>query len=1074
MEDKIGDKFKKLVKKIVKKVVLMLAKPILIGVVIISVITTFLASAVYIVVGLEAQQDDGNIANVPYAAEVYQSGITINEDGTITNGQDIQALWDEMLRNGSHVNEYLDSPEELAKLINAEIITSLPDTRPNPDEPINWDNIDLMSNVTQGIIKIKRSDENQNVSTLTYAPVDDFYSWIEDYNVNGNQNSRNNALSHFTIKESMTTSATNNVQVTNHIGNDPTADISQAIVQAAQSTPTPGKQLCQAWVRQVYEKAGLGSGGGYGSAFEAYQAVCVSTERNNIPVGAAVYGTGSNGKGKGNPYGHVGIYIGNGQVMDNPGTYIRTQSLDEWIGWQEREGNVLDGRTGWLGWGWQSSAPSTVTPGNSGENSEESNEETNVTLTTRNYVVEVARWKQVDAELTTNDPNVSPYHTIDYQMETVQINYQQLVANYTLPFDLIWDFLVLGKNKDFAMEFADLAYNSQIEITVFDNYEKRIDEDRWTYTKEIKKEVHAEATAGFISSIIGNYSYSDQTDFTDINDDQHYESKKKVITQTNTLVTAVTKAKVWYEDYEQRYEYQALTRESENSNTVTQPEQDFTNTPDEINTLNSYPDSQVTTLSANVKNNVEGEKQKRLGQRPTGQTMNNNIVTTYENLNVIEKIYSRYKDIVDNVTNTVDKSSYTSLPATMTERTDPNDLEPNFVTIYSKPEYEKMRDSISSVDTWLFGYMEGNPETSGKMVDLIKYLLYKATGGNYGVTTFDFNSYTYMPNNFSNVTDPNNAGIVQGDSIQATVWYSLVNAGYSEIATAAVMGNIGGECDWNPDLIEVRTGAGYGLIQWSFGRRNQLEAFAASRGASPSDVSIQVEFLLGELNPNGGADGYADSQLYTSETKYDGIAHRPEEWKNATSIEEATRVFCYCFERPEDWEASSSMQKRIGYANQAYTQFQGSSAPAHYTDGSIISEAQSAHIYLEQNGYRYDKSYKKEIPLTNEKNKYVDCSSYVSWVLYRLGFNEFGGKQKSSIDFNNNPWGWQEVNSINQAVAGDILCYSGHVEIYAGEVSGNYAKVYNCGTNKSVQNSTPSTSGHTISSISKILRVPKK
>ena len=64
MEDKIGDKFKKLVKKIVKKVVLMLAKPILIGVVIISVITTFLASAVYIVVGLEAQQDDGNIANV--------------------------------------------------------------------------------------------------------------------------------------------------------------------------------------------------------------------------------------------------------------------------------------------------------------------------------------------------------------------------------------------------------------------------------------------------------------------------------------------------------------------------------------------------------------------------------------------------------------------------------------------------------------------------------------------------------------------------------------------------------------------------------------------------------------------------------------------------------------------------------------------------------------------------------------------------------------------------------------------------------------------------------------------------
>lgn len=60
-------------------------------------------------------------------------------------------------KNNSRVDEYLDGPEDLLKLMNAEIITNYPDTRANPDEEIDWDtlNKNIDSNEVQGIIKFK-------------------------------------------------------------------------------------------------------------------------------------------------------------------------------------------------------------------------------------------------------------------------------------------------------------------------------------------------------------------------------------------------------------------------------------------------------------------------------------------------------------------------------------------------------------------------------------------------------------------------------------------------------------------------------------------------------------------------------------------------------------------------------------------------------------------------------------------------------------------------------------------------------------------------------------------------------
>ncbi len=81
---------------------------------------------------------------------------------------------------------------------------------------------------------------------------------------------------------------------------------------------------CQAWVADVYQ-AVTGSRGSAHCALCAADMWAVSSDWSKIQVGATVYGYASN------PYGHVGIYIGNGKVIHNLSGTVKVQSLESWI-----------------------------------------------------------------------------------------------------------------------------------------------------------------------------------------------------------------------------------------------------------------------------------------------------------------------------------------------------------------------------------------------------------------------------------------------------------------------------------------------------------------------------------------------------------------------------------------------------------------------------------------------------------------------------------------------------------------------------------------------------------------------
>ena len=114
------------------------------------------------------------------------------------------------------------------------------------------------------------------------------------------------------------------------------------VVNACYSTPSPGSGLCAAWVTDVFQNAGIGSF--WGNADDMYYSWC-GTSPSNAQPGMIVAVNTSPDSAAGRIYGHIGIYIGNGTVMDNIG-YIRTTSLSSWVSHYSALSTPL---CGWLG-----------------------------------------------------------------------------------------------------------------------------------------------------------------------------------------------------------------------------------------------------------------------------------------------------------------------------------------------------------------------------------------------------------------------------------------------------------------------------------------------------------------------------------------------------------------------------------------------------------------------------------------------------------------------------------------------------------------------------------------------------
>jgi peptidoglycan hydrolase CwlO-like protein len=117
----------------------------------------------------------------------------------------------------------------------------------------------------------------------------------------------------------------------------------QAVVNACYSVASPGAGYCAMWVSEVMEAAGVGYVGG--NACDMYANYCTSSNRSDLQVGMIIAVSTHSLTSAGRLYGHVGIYVGGGTVMDNVG-YIRSISVDTWISTYD---TTVTPRWGWAG-----------------------------------------------------------------------------------------------------------------------------------------------------------------------------------------------------------------------------------------------------------------------------------------------------------------------------------------------------------------------------------------------------------------------------------------------------------------------------------------------------------------------------------------------------------------------------------------------------------------------------------------------------------------------------------------------------------------------------------------------------
>lgn len=123
--------------------------------------------------------------------------------------------------------------------------------------------------------------------------------------------------------------------------------------------------------------------------------------------------------------------------------------------------------------------------------------------------------------------------------------------------------------------------------------------------------------------------------------------------------------------------------------------------------------------------------------------------------------------------------------------------------------------------------------------------------------------------------------------------------GYSIYVVSALCGNSWRESGINPGINEVG-GGGFGLFQWTGGRRDSLEEWLTDNGYSVTDGNGQLEYLIAEDFWQGEFNGITSLSAFLS--------------SQSTDIAMLTEAFMRCWEIP----GVPELQERIQRANQCY------------------------------------------------------------------------------------------------------------------------------------------------------------
>ena len=282
--------------------------------------------------------------------------------------------------------------------------------------------------------------------------------------------------------------------------------------------------------------------------------------------------------------------------------------------------------------------------------------------------------------------------------------------------------------------------------------------------------------------------------------------------------------------------------------------------------------------------------------------------------------------------------------------------------------------------------------------------------------------FIFMAGAGGGASDRKDGGSLSGNALIA--YQVLSEAGYSNVACAAILGNFQAEGGMNPhraqddydeytsDGIFVRHWAfdlrqysdrtnvpeypdwlidndhfGYGIAQWtSPGRSRGLIEFAKSMGKSSGDFEAQIKFVVEECKSGSYPDVSPNSYFATKET----------------DLEAATRLWC------NKYEIGNWSDNRYNFAQDFLNKI----------NSGDINNSEAAKRAYECIGVKYDWGG------AGEEGRGYDCSGLVSYCLTGQHIHRWNtGGLLSELE---------RLTSRDELKAGDVLCNSHHCAMYVG------------------------------------------
>ena len=655
------------------------------------------------------------------------------------------------------------------------------------------------------------------------------------------------------------------------------------------------------------------------------------------------------------------------------------------------------------------------------------------------------------------------------------INLKTVLQNYIVPSAYLLYYYIEADYPDFSNDLADVALNSKIIMAVEDN----VSTSKIKTTLENKK-----------VSESSEFSY----DWTTSGD------PTEVTTESCRTKTEIIYADTWCVKLENKSLYKSDLLE-------------------------------VTVgKSKNIK--ILGTVDKKygveeiIGEKESGSGTDSKDVTNFVIENGIPKAetttytyayktYQRTRTITDSISN-----SYAEV-----DKVKPEAKEKVFTDLYKKHKmYNRLNDKR-------FLQILENDDRTANLVDLTKYLMYMATGVDYGVKEYDFSEYAET--SFEEISAFGSSDIL-GDFLSAwesgAVWeYINGNGTYSSYVAKYVTKDKKQYICFADDEAQQTRNYGYGVchtadagktyMHVSEYKQNGIDIASGkydNLGVSRIDVSIvdNVKQMLLDNMKNSiksdlakkGVTNLTENQLNALTAvkyQYGNIGNFAEMYKKYGDTEELKNnakaygkgiVHPYYFVEVKpggDYAKKRAAANWKAFHKGVYETASGKKLdPDSYSsNGDFLAVAKKLWNTVCTSG-KYTQYGGASIPV---KGPRIDCSSFVSWCLYEYGYTEFAPYQTDTSTFLSTNWnkkyGWEEIsvgsgeNPINTLKPGDIFVRNGsgthHVTIVA-EIKNGKLYSYDCGNTSANWNGTsgaPADKSYFLTEVGqgKIIRVkPKK